>query len=64
MLTAKEAAARLGLKSVTVRAHIKNGNLKAHKFGKVWAIDEADLQDFVSNRRGVGRPKDAAVERE
>jgi excisionase family DNA binding protein len=60
MLSTKEAAQRLGLKTTgAVRQFILMGKLKAEKRGRDWWIDEKSLEQFQSERRGRGRPKAA-----
>lgn len=60
MLSTKEAAQRLGLKtSAAVRQLILAGRLKAEKRGRDWWIEEADLIEFERKPRRVGRPKGA-----
>jgi excisionase family DNA binding protein len=53
-LTTKQAAEKLGVSDVRVRAMIKAGRLPAQKFGHVHMISEDDLK-LVENRK-VGRP--------
>ena len=42
-----EAASILNLTPRSVRRNIKEGQLKAHKFGKSWKISEVDLNNFI-----------------
>jgi excisionase family DNA binding protein len=55
LLTTQEAAERLGVTSVRVRAMILAGRLPAEKFGHVHMIREEDLA-LVADRK-PGRPK-------
>ena len=55
MLTAKQAAAILGVDSSRVRVLIREGRLPAKKIGRDWIIMEPDLE-FVKVRK-PGRPK-------
>lgn len=61
MLTTEQAAARLGIKAVTVLKHIKRGNIKATKDGRDWLIEPAELERFTQERRSGGRPKNASA---
>ncbi len=54
LLTTEEAAARLGVTAVRVRAMIGAGRLPAQKFGHVHMIKVEDLK-LVADRK-VGRP--------
>lgn len=55
MLTAAEAAERLGVNTSRVRQLILAGRLAATKFGRDWMIDEADLAAVAE--RTAGWPK-------
>ncbi len=56
-LSTDAAAAKLGVSRSRVIAMIRAGVLKATKFGRDWAIEEASLKEpRVVNRR-PGRPK-------
>jgi len=54
-LTTKQAAERLGISAVRVRALIASGHLKAKKLGRDHLIREADLK-AVAHRK-PGRPR-------
>ena len=56
MITAKQAAHRLGLSVQRVRAMIAAGKLKADKVGRDWVIQESSL-DNVKVYGRPGRPK-------
>lgn len=46
-----EEVARLTEKSEqTIRLHINNGLLKAHKIGKPWAIKEVNLTQYLNGK--------------
>jgi len=53
-LTTSEAGKKLGITSVRVWQLIRDGRLKATKFGHIWMIDEKDLAAIKS--RPPGRP--------
>ncbi|MBC7933535.1 MAG: helix-turn-helix domain-containing protein [Rubrivivax sp.] len=60
LLTAAQAAARLGVSGVTVRVWCKRGIfpraiLKETEFGSGWLIPENDLKDFEPPK--MGRPR-------
>lgn len=58
MLSTKEAAQRLGLKTTgAVRQLILADKLKAEKRGRDWWVDEKSIEDFQKERRFRGRPK-------
>jgi excisionase family DNA binding protein len=59
MLTTKQAAAILHVNDSRVRQLIKEGKLKATRFGeRVWMIDEADLDEYRhSPPPTMGRPR-------
>jgi excisionase family DNA binding protein len=59
LLTAKEAAEKLGISLRQMQTLLKNNRLPARKFGNNWMIDEADLE-FVRERPITGRPKKKA----
>lgn len=50
-----EAATRLNVNRDTVLWHIKAGNLKAHRRGKLWYVSARDLERFVWDRVKVKR---------
>lgn len=45
--TVREAAEWLEVHPASVNRYIKQGLLKAEKFGKAWMIEEWDLCDFI-----------------
>jgi len=55
LLTTREAAARLGVTPIRVRALCEKGELPAVKFGRDWQIREKDVTRF--SPRKVGRPR-------
>lgn len=57
LLSAKQAAEKLGVDSSRVRQFILEGRLPAQKVGNSYAINEADLA-LVADRK-TGRPKKA-----
>lgn len=50
--TTEEAAEELGIKPVTVRWHISEGNVKAVKIGKAWLIPEDELNKIRDLKPG------------
>ena len=54
LLTTQEASERLGVSARRVIALIEAGRLPASRFGKAYAIKEADLE--LVAERTVGRP--------
>lgn len=53
----ERAAILLGLRPVTLRAHIKAGVITATKHGRDWLITEAEVARFAQERAAPGRPK-------
>lgn len=51
LLTVNEAADRLRVHPASIRHAILNRRLVAHKQGRDWVIDEADLQRYARLRR-------------
>jgi len=56
-LTSQQAAKALGLAHRTVLKYIERGKIKAHKFGRDWQIDAAEVERYRRERKPVGRPK-------
>lgn len=60
MLTAKQAANRLGLTADSVRALINDGSLRASNFGRGrtprWRVSEDELNSFIESRRKQKAP--------
>jgi excisionase family DNA binding protein len=48
LLTVHETAAHLKVKESTVRAWIRNGKVRAIKFGREWRITQKDLERFLN----------------
>jgi len=53
MLTLKEIAERLKLHPNTLRRYVKQGKLPAMKFGRVWRVEEWDLNKFLEERKRI-----------
>ncbi|WP_038055596.1 helix-turn-helix domain-containing protein [Thermodesulfobacterium hydrogeniphilum] len=43
----------------TLRRAIKAGELKAQKFGKLWLVEEKDLENWISQRFNQGFEKNS-----
>jgi excisionase family DNA binding protein len=63
-LTVKDAAALAGYNEEYVRRLIRQGKVKARKFGPVWQVGRVSLLDFLRDahksddvRRGPRRPR-------
>ena len=57
LVSAADAAKRLGVTPGLIARYIKQGRLRAERFGgRVWMIDAASLDEFVSKPRKVGNP--------
>lgn len=62
LITAKQAAEKLGVNDSRVRQLIASGKLPAEKYGNLWLIKEKDLE-MVQDRKPTGRPPKNKVER-
>lgn len=51
MLTPTEIAKRLKLHPNTVRDYLKSGTIIGMKFGKVWRIEEFELERFLRDHK-------------
>ena len=51
LLTVNEAAKILRLNSETVARYIREGKISAAKLGRVWRIEEKDLEQFIRERK-------------
>ncbi len=54
-LTTQQAADRMGIAAVTVRALIAQGKLRADRLGSIWAIDPDSIKGFSRSPRGRKR---------
>ena len=59
LYTSTEVAEHLGVTVPTVREWIKDGHLKAHRFGRQYMIREGDLRAFVNAKYGVEEEENA-----
>ncbi|MCJ7541926.1 MAG: helix-turn-helix domain-containing protein [Desulfobacterales bacterium] len=57
LLSANDAAERLGVHHSRVRVLIRQGRLKAQKIGRTWVIREKDLKKLKILKRGRPRKK-------
>lgn len=55
MLTPSEIAERLNIHPNTVRDYLKAGILPAVKLGRVWRVEEEDLEEFIRERKRGGK---------
>ncbi len=56
-MTTDEVAALLEVTGERVRWQARTGAIKAQKFGRDWEFQLADVLDYITHRRGPGRPK-------
>lgn len=57
LLTAKEAARRLGVTDARVRQLLLDGTIRGHKISKLlWLIPESEITRYQNTRRPAGRP--------
>ena len=62
LLDLSEAAAELGIAPVTLRAAIKNGALRARKFGNTWVTTRAEVDRYRTDWLGrIGRPPNIPI---
>ena len=51
----EEVSRMLGLHVNTIRRHVKEGRLKAYRFGRQWRFTEEDLQEYMQPDTGEKR---------
>lgn len=56
MLSATQAAERLGISRMRMNQLIRSGRIEAERIGNQWAIREEDLETYTPNP--PGRPKE------
>jgi len=56
LLTVNETAKILRLGPETVARYIREGKIPAIKFGRVWRVEEKDLENFIRKRK-IGAKK-------
>ena len=56
-LTTREAAELLGVSVLRVSQLCERGQLKARKFGQLWAVDRQSVLDRIAADPKPGRPK-------
>jgi excisionase family DNA binding protein len=49
LLNVKEVSEYLGITKITLYSWIKEGKLKAFKFGRSWRISKTDLDEFINH---------------
>lgn len=54
-MTLAEAARRLGLSIKTLQAQARAGRIKATKFGRMWTIEEAEVERYRHEQQRFGR---------
>ena len=53
-MTVQEAAERLRVTPARVGQYIKQGRLRAERFGRAWALTSAEVEAFAAEPRPVG----------
>jgi len=48
----EEAAQELRVSLLTVRKWLRAGTLNGFKMGRLWRIEEKDLEEFIKKQRG------------
>lgn len=61
VLTSDEIAEEWNLKSHTVRAWIRSGELKAYKLGNQWRIKREDWEAFIAFQQQPKKVSDLAL---
>jgi len=56
VMSTQEAAARSGLHVETIRGYIRRSILRARHFGRMYVIEERDLNRLLANPPKPGRP--------
>lgn len=56
MLSVQEAASKLGITDVRVRALLKTGQLEGGKIGRAWAVSERSVAERLRDGAKPGRP--------
>lgn len=56
LLTTQQAADALNFTRATILKYIQRGLIEAHKFGRDWQIDSAEVERYQKERRKPGRP--------
>ncbi len=56
VMTLTQAAASLGLATVTLRVQIQRAKLKAVKTGSVWLVTKQEVERYRSEHLGRGTP--------
>ena len=51
LLSVKEISKLLQLHPVTVARYIREGQIPAYKFGRVWRAKQEDIENFMAKRR-------------
>lgn len=47
LLTVEEVAEKLKISPYIVRLYLREGKLTGAKIGRIWRIDEKDLEEFI-----------------
>lgn len=56
MLSVREAADKLGVTDVRIRAMLKSGKLDGHKVGRAWVVSERSVAQRLREGGRPGRP--------
>jgi excisionase family DNA binding protein len=49
LLSAEEAAERLGMSRYTIGEWLRSGRLKGRRIGRFWRVRASDLEAFITN---------------
>lgn len=61
LFSTKEAAKYLGCTAANVKYHVTKGNLTGRVIGRSRVFQQDELDEFIRNRRSVGRPSQATI---
>lgn len=53
-LTLAQAATLLGVSAATLRQQVRNGRLRARKYGKTWVVTDGEVERY--RRESLGHP--------
>ena len=54
-MSVREAAARAGVSPQYIRRMLRRGALRGLRIGRAWAVEEAELREWLERRKAIGR---------
>lgn len=58
LLTISESAKRLNITERTLRKWLREGVLPGVKMGRIWRVDDQDLEEFIHQSKKKGQTKE------